>query len=149
VLVSGISLVVYIVGALLLYRRLETFGLALAVAIASSANFLLLVVFLRRRVGSLGLSELVLPSLRNALAAGLCGGAAWGTAKLGVWHLGGAAARNYGVLALAVAAGGATYVVVSYLLGSAELRQLAAALARRRRPASKPQDEPPGADDAQ
>ncbi len=137
VVVSAISLVVYVAGALLLYRRLETFGLALAVAIASTANLLLLVAFLRRRLGALGLSELWWPALRGAFAAAVCGAAAWGTAKLGVWAHGGAALRNYVVLALAVVAGALAYAAVSYLLGAPELRQLAAALARRRKTSAR------------
>ncbi|MCK5800440.1 MAG: murein biosynthesis integral membrane protein MurJ [Deltaproteobacteria bacterium] len=132
VFASALSLSVYIVSALALYERYATFGLALAVALGSSANFAFLLVFLRRRLGPLGLSRIMGSLVRSAFGAVLAGGAAVGAARLGVWHLGGAAARNYAVLALAVLAGSGTYVLSGLLLGSPEIRELRAALRRRR-----------------
>jgi putative peptidoglycan lipid II flippase len=128
---AAVSLVVYVVAAALMYRRLETLGLALAVACSSVVNFGWLVAVLRRRLGRLGLRAISTSTVRAGLAAGACGVVARLVATLGVWELGGAAARNYAVLLAAVAAGVATYALVAWVLRTPELPELVAAFRRR------------------
>lgn len=132
VITSAVALVVFVLGALALYRPLGTLGLALAVALASSANFMLLVTLLRRRIGPLGLREILASSWRAAVASVACGLAAWGTSLMGRWEEGGRALINYPALLLAVAAGGVAYVIACRLLGSPELGELWQAMGRRR-----------------
>jgi len=132
VVVSAVSLAVYIVAALSLYQRLATLGLALSVAAASTVNFGLLVVLLRRRLGSLGLIRIGGSVGRALLGSLLCGASAFGVARFGRWELGGGEALNYVVLVAAVGAGAAAYLATSVLLRSQEVREVAAALRRRR-----------------
>ena len=129
---AGVSLVVSVLVAALLYQRLETLGLALAVACSSTVNFALLVTLLRVRLGRLGLRAVVASGLRSAVAATVCGGAAWLVARSGVWELGGSAPGNYGVLAAAVLAGGIAFALVARALRAPELTELMDAFRRRR-----------------
>lgn len=139
VIVSALSLLVYIGAALLLQERLQTLGLALAVAISSTVNFVLLAVLLRRRVGLLGFRALAGSVTRAALGAAVCGLAAWGMARLGHWP-DGATLLNTLILAAAVVAGSAAFVLVCVVLGSPEITELKTALRRRRaRGKSSPQ----------
>ena len=130
---AAVSLVVYVAAAALMYRRLETLGLALAVACSSVVNFGWLVAVLRNRLGRLGLRAVSASAIRAGLAAGACAVVARLVATVGAWELGGAAARNYGVLLAAVGAGLATYLVVAWVLRTPELPELVAAFRRRDR----------------
>lgn len=140
--VAAVSLLVYVVVALALYRRFETFGLALAVATSSIVNFGLLLVSLRLRLGRLGLRRIASSGLRAALAAGACAVVARSVALAGQWERGGALPSNYGVLLLAVMAGTGVYVVSAWVLRAPELAELIGAFRRKRK-------EPPDDNDDQ
>jgi putative peptidoglycan lipid II flippase len=123
---------VNVAASLLLMRPLGAPGLALATAIASAANFLLLVVRLRRRLGRMGGRDL----LRGAATAGLAclPVGAWGLLAprlLDVPALDGTLAR---VLGLGVQVGGAglLYLGAAALLRAEELGWTREILARRR-----------------
>ncbi|MBW2732821.1 MAG: murein biosynthesis integral membrane protein MurJ [Deltaproteobacteria bacterium] len=133
VAISAVALVVFVLAALVLKGPLGTLGLALAVALASSVNFVLMVTFLRRRIGPLGLHEILNSTWRAALASVACGLVAWQVAGLGRWEEGGGALINYVMLVMAVAAGGLAYVIACRLLGSPELGELLGAMRRRGR----------------
>ncbi len=62
------SVGVNIAASVILMRCLGTAGLALATAVASAGNFLLLFTRLRRRIGPLGLGRLIFPAAKVALA---------------------------------------------------------------------------------
>jgi putative peptidoglycan lipid II flippase len=129
--VAAVSLLVYAAAALGLYRY-GTVGLALAVSCSSAANFILLVLLLRRRVGLLGLRSVVASALRSGVASVVCGAAAWGVVRYwGDWWAGGAAATNYAALICAVVAGVAAFLVMAKLLGIPELKELLDAFRRR------------------
>lgn len=70
------SVGVNIAASVILMRYLGTAGLALATAVASAGNFLLLFTRLRCRIGPLGLGRLILPAAKVALAC--LPMAAWG-----------------------------------------------------------------------
>jgi len=125
--VAATSLVVYVIAALLMYRRMGTFGLALAVAISSVVNFGLLALLLRLRLGRLGLRRITGSGVRAVVAATACGGVAYLVAMLGRWEGGGALVRNYVVLLAAVVTGIGAYVVIARLLGTPELAELVGA----------------------
>ncbi len=130
--VAVVSLVVYTVAALLLYKPLATFGLGLAVACSSVANFLTLLWLLRRRLGPLGLRHVLSSVIRSAAAAAGCAGAAWYMASFGQWNLGGSSPRNYTVLLGAVAAGSVVYFVLCKIMRVPELDALVGAFRRKR-----------------
>jgi putative peptidoglycan lipid II flippase len=130
VVASTIALVVYIIAAWSLYRDYHTFGLAIAVAISSAVNFIVLLAILRARYGKLGMSDVALSSTRSLIGSLGAGFAAWFVAKLGDWQAG-VTVANLAVLFGAVAAGGVAYVAVAALLRSAELRELWGAVRRK------------------
>ena len=130
--VAAVSLTVYAVVALLLYRPLATFGLGLAVACSSVANFGTLLWLLRRRLGPLGLGEVLSSVIRSAAASAGCAAGAWFVAGYGVWAEGGNAPRNYAVLMAAVLVGVAVYASLCKVLRVPELGELLGAFSRRR-----------------
>jgi putative peptidoglycan lipid II flippase len=131
--VALLTVVVYGGLALLLYRRLGTLGLALAVSASTTTNFLVLLYLLRRRLGRMQLRSLGVAVIKSLTAAVVAGAAAWGTALLGRWERGGCS-TNYGVLLLAVLVGISAYVAVCWLLRCPELGELWRAFRRRRPP---------------
>ena len=132
VVASAVGLAVYALAAWLSYRPLGTLGLALSVALSSTANFAFLLVALRRKLGPLGLAALLRSVGKSSFAAGLAGVAAWGAAGWGDFSVGGALVRNYLALGGAVLAGIAVYLGAARIVGSAELEAFSAAFARRR-----------------
>lgn len=68
---GAIAVASNIVFSLLLMRPLQATGLAVATSLASMVNFSLLVVFLRKRLGSLG-GGVLARSLQKTALAGLC-----------------------------------------------------------------------------
>jgi putative peptidoglycan lipid II flippase len=144
--VAFLTVVVYGGLAALLYRRLGTLGLALAVSASSVTNFLVLLYLLHRRLGRMQLRSLGVSVLKSVAAAVAAGGAAWGSSQLGRWGRG-ACSANYGVLLLAVVAGVAVYIAVCWLLRCPELGELARAFRRRRRPPADDGTAPRGKDD--
>jgi putative peptidoglycan lipid II flippase len=134
---SIVNLVSYVALCLVLMGPMLHAGISLAVSLAAGLQLVVLLAVLRTRTRALGLSSLGLACLvpclvRCSVASCACGAAAWATARLGRWELGGNDARNIGVLALALCAGAAAYAVVSFLLRSDEARELLDALRRRR-----------------
>lgn len=130
--IAAASLGAYVAAALLLRDSLGTVGLALAVAISSTVNFVGLLLALRRRIGSLGLRTLIRSTARDAVLGGVAVGLAALVASLGRWSQGGRDPYNYVVLLAAVLTGVAAYLLVTALTRADELRQLAGALRRNR-----------------
>jgi putative peptidoglycan lipid II flippase len=71
--------------SLLLMQHFGAAGLALATAVASATNFLLLLRYLRRRIGPMGMRRLALPSAKVCLAC--LPMAAWGILWPKVWDV--------------------------------------------------------------
>ncbi|MFH1873836.1 MAG: murein biosynthesis integral membrane protein MurJ [Pseudomonadota bacterium] len=74
VIIATVALVVNAVMALLLMQTMLYRGLALAMALASSINFALLIIFLRRKIGRLGARKIIASVGRSILASSLMGG---------------------------------------------------------------------------
>jgi putative peptidoglycan lipid II flippase len=131
--VSAVCLLVYLGAAFAMYRPWGTFGLALAICLSSTANFLILLWLLHRRLGDLQLKGVAISAAKSVAASVACGLGAWQVAALVDWSEGGRSAANYGYLLMAVATGVVLFVLVSALLRNAELRSLLEAFGRRRR----------------
>ena len=111
-------------------------GIALATAIVTSFNAGVLMVLLRRRVGSLHGREVLRSTTLTAVATIYCTVAAFG-----VWYpmdklLGRSIAGQIVSLGLGLAAGGFAYLVAARSLRLAEVDILASLLHRRRDPAA-------------
>jgi putative peptidoglycan lipid II flippase len=76
---------VNIVASLILMRPLGAAGLALATAVSSASNSLLLFTGLRRRIGLLGMRRLLIPAAKVALAC--LPVAAWGVLAQHWWNI--------------------------------------------------------------
>lgn len=78
VVVAAIAVVVNAVAALLLMRPLLHEGLALALVISSVANFAILLVWFRHKVGPIGGRKLFTSIAKSCVASAVMGGVLWG-----------------------------------------------------------------------
>ncbi len=133
VIVSGIDLIAFIALAVGLRGPLGHVGVSVAVAGSSAVQMVLLLVFLRRRVGSLRGRELF-GSVARTTGAALAGGVAgWAVARLlePAAGAGGLARALPGVLGGVVFV--AIFLLAAYGAGAPELDVLAQAVRRRTR----------------
>jgi putative peptidoglycan lipid II flippase len=133
VLCSAVNLASFFGLCVALMGSLGHSAIALANSFASMAQLLLLLLLLARRLGALGLREVLAAGARFALASLVMALVVSDLASLGDWSRGGNDPRNLALYALTAAFGLAVYAAASYVLGSPELQQIASAL--RRRPA--------------
>ncbi|HVN00343.1 MAG TPA: murein biosynthesis integral membrane protein MurJ [Caulobacteraceae bacterium] len=105
-------------------------GLALAVSCVALVNFGQLCAALSRQVDFGGLGDWMSFLLRVGLAAGLCGGAAWGLYHLADTHLHGFVLRALALLA-AIGAAAAIYAAAAWALQVRETTEFIAAISRR------------------
>jgi putative peptidoglycan lipid II flippase len=136
VLTGALAVGINIAASLALMGWLGAAGLALATAVASCGNCMLLCLRLRRRIGPLGLRLLARRIARVALAGLPL--AAWGILAQHRWDVlavSGFAAKA-ALLGGHLAAGSGIFLGAAALLRYEELAWLRAALARRRRPAA-------------
>ncbi|NMC70277.1 MAG: murein biosynthesis integral membrane protein MurJ [Myxococcales bacterium] len=129
---SALSLVLYIGLCLALMGPWKHVGIAAAIAAAPTAQFLAQVVFLRRKIGALGLRAAFDQLWRHLASAGVMVAACLPVASLGRWSEGGTL-RNTLVLAAALLAGGATYAAAAWVFGARDARALLDGLRRRLR----------------
>jgi putative peptidoglycan lipid II flippase len=131
VLASGLNLFVFVLLSLGLMKPMQHAGLAVATTAAAIAQLIALIWLLRLRTGRLGLSELQSSVLRILVASAGMGAVVWAGASLGDWAQGGNDVGNLVVFVVTAAAGIFTYLVIAAALGSAEIKDLKAALQRR------------------
>jgi putative peptidoglycan lipid II flippase len=133
VLMTLVFIVTNVVAAVLLMKPFAHVGLCMALSIAAAVQALGLVIVLRQRLGSLGLTKTVLSWIKSLLATIPMAAAVHGASWLGRWEDGGNSIRNLGILGLAVVVGVVVYGLAAYLLRIDEFKELLGALARRRR----------------
>ena len=133
VLCAGINLVIFVATSMLAMKQLDHVAIALGSAVATMAQLAALLWMLRRRLrGQLQLGE-VLTSAARSLAAGLVMGATvYALAGQGNWSAGGNDPRNLLVFTACAIVGVVVYAAAAYMLGSREVKELAASLRRRR-----------------
>jgi putative peptidoglycan lipid II flippase len=118
-----------IAASLLLMGPLRVGGLALALSLAQALNFVLLLVWLERRVGAFDLAGWAIPAAKAAAAAALMGAAlrlAWPLLRVD----GAAFAVRAAALAGAILAGIVIYVLLLRLVSPADLKSVAGHLRR-------------------
>jgi putative peptidoglycan lipid II flippase len=125
VIVSALDLTAFIGLALALRGPMGQAGISAAVAGSSAVQMLLLVVFLRRKLGGLEAADIGVSLARTALASCIAGVTAYSVARLcGVSsHVipGIAAVGSFGVM----------FLVVAWAVRSSELEEITSALRRR------------------
>ena len=118
---AAISIIANIVFSILLMRPLTHGGLALAVSLASIVNLILLTKALNTRVGHIDWRSIRSSTCRTVACSGLAGGVVWGLAKAVITSGNPSLYALSASLALCIAAGFITYVLISFLIGSPEL----------------------------
>jgi putative peptidoglycan lipid II flippase len=129
---SALSLVLYIGLCLALMGRFQHVGIAAAISAAPTAQFLAQVVFLRRKIGALGLRDAVDQFVRHVAAGWIMAAACLAAASPGRWE-DGATLRNALVLGAALVAGGAAYFLGAWVFGVRDARALLDGLRRKLR----------------
>jgi putative peptidoglycan lipid II flippase len=127
-----LSVVVNIFASVVLMGSLGAAGLALATAVASASNFLLLFTRLRRRIGPLGLGRLIRPVVKVTLACLPMG--AWGLVSQVWWDaltVSGTAAKA-AILCGNIGVAAAVFVTAAAILRCEEFGWALALLRRRR-----------------
>ena len=96
-------------------------GLALATSLAAGLNFALLVIFLRRKLGKIGASNIARSFFKSLGASLLMGAVVLAICYGGPWHKTGVSAEKIWLLVGAILAGIVVYVGACYLFGSQEI----------------------------
>jgi putative peptidoglycan lipid II flippase len=139
VICSALNLVCFLGLSVACMHSLGHAAIALANSAASVAQLALLLFLLRRRLGALGLRDVLAGGARFTLASAAMAFVASDIAALGNWRTGGNDPRNLLVFAGATVFGIAVYAAVSYVLGTRELRDIARALSSRVAPKARPE----------
>jgi putative peptidoglycan lipid II flippase len=105
-------------------KPLKHSGLALANAIASSVNFTLLFIMLRKKLGRIEGKKIVMSFIKISLASAVTGLMSWFIIRGDMWTQGGRTLEKAGILTLVIAVFLAVYVLIMHLLGSEELKYL-------------------------
>lgn len=133
VIASGLNLVTFVAGSVVLMGPMQHAGLALATTLAAIVQLLALLWLLRRKSGPIGLSEVFRSTLRISIASALMGVVVGALSRFGDWQLGGNDPRNLGLYLGTVIAGALVYLLVTAVLRAPELDDLKSAVARRLR----------------
>jgi putative peptidoglycan lipid II flippase len=131
VVASAFNLVTFVALGLSLMGPMQHAGLAAATTAAAIAQLFALLWLLRRRTGSLGMTEINGSLARILVASSIMGAVVSTMAGLGRWELGGNDPFNLAVFIATAVAGLAVYLSVATLLRSPELADLRSAVRRR------------------
>jgi putative peptidoglycan lipid II flippase len=129
--IAFVAFLVNVTASLSLMGPLRHGGLALAVSIASSVNFLALCFVLRRKIGPFLEADFVVSVARCFLSSLIMGAAIAGVLILAGWDTAAPAAERILVLSGAIITGGVVFTLSAYLLKSPEVIFLRDRLRRR------------------
>jgi putative peptidoglycan lipid II flippase len=111
--IAMVAMILHIILCILLMRTMGIGGLALATAAASYFNFILLTVYLKKRIGKLGLKQILFSSLKALLASVITGITAWNVCRI---------SENLFIsVPVSIFSGLIVFAAVSYALKSEEL----------------------------
>ena len=116
-LCSGVAIIVNIILSLWLSGIMGIGGLTLATSISGIFTAILLLIFLRHKIGALGFSKTAIDILKMAVCAIPCGLAAWGIGYLLAEHH---AIIRFGVSTIA---GGGVYIIAAFLAKEMVLKE--------------------------
>jgi putative peptidoglycan lipid II flippase len=129
---SALNLAVFVVVSLALQQSMGHVAIAAGTSAGSVAQLAALLLWLPRRVGSWGLSEVAGSALRAAAASAVMGAVIYDVARFGRWVDDAASLRNVAVYAFTVVFGVAVYAGACFVFRVRELEELTRALRRRR-----------------
>ena len=123
---ATISIIANIVLGIVLMKPMAHAGLALATSLASVLNLMLLVVALRKRLGSLGWRSIVRSGLKTLGSAALMGSAVWAAAQVVIPANGASFIELLGGVLVCVFGGLAVFGACSYGFKSPEFASMLA-----------------------
>lgn len=115
------SMVFNIIFSLLLMNPLQHNGLALANALASICNFILLFYFLRLKLGRIGTKKIIVSFLKILFASVIMGLAGWFTLQGELWRTDGSFLIKSFYLSITIIISITIYLLISYVLKSEEM----------------------------
>lgn len=122
--VAIVALITNIILSLVLMKPLKHSGLALAHAVASSVNFIILFLMLRKKLERIEGRKIVMSFLKISLASVVTGLTSWLLVRGELWMQGGRLAEKTGIITGVIALYLAAYILIMYLLKSEELNYL-------------------------
>lgn len=126
-----VTVMTNIILSLILMRPLKHSGLALANALASTVNFLLLFYFLRKKLERLGARRIIKSFLKISFASVAMGAAGWFLLHGEIWKESGRSMEKAGYLSGVIMLCAALYFFVSYLLKSEEMEYIVGLVRRK------------------
>lgn len=119
-----VSLIINIILSYLLLKPMKHSGLALAYAVASTANFSLLFIMLRGKLGRIDAKNITLSFLKISIASLIMGFIARFIIRGDMWMESGKTIHKAGILGVVIALCFALYLLIMYLLRGEELKQI-------------------------
>ena len=119
-----VTVMTNIILSLALMGPLKHSGLALANALASTVNFLLLFYFLRKKLERLGARRIIKSFLKISLASIVMGASGWFLLHGELWKESGRSMEKAGYLSGVIMLCSALYFFISYLLKSEEMEYI-------------------------
>ena len=126
-----VTVMTNIILSLALMGPLKHSGLALANALASTVNFLLLFYFLRKKLERLGARRIIKSFLKISLASIVMGIAGWFLLHGELWKESGRSMEKAGYLSGVIMLCSALYFFISYLLKSEEMEYIVGLVRRK------------------
>jgi len=121
---ASVSLAVNLVLNLILMWPLKIGGLALATSIAATVNFLMLYIFLNRKIGDIGTREVVSSAIRICAATGVMAFFTFFASRAFLGSGGEAGGALFGLLLLTIGISGVVYFIAAYIAGVEGIRRL-------------------------
>jgi putative peptidoglycan lipid II flippase len=119
------AMILHVILCILLMRPMGVGGLALATAASSYFNLFLLAVYLKKRIGRLGLKKILFSSSKSLFASIITGITAWSVCRI---------SENLFIsVPISIISGLAAFVAVSYILKSEELNSFMQFLSRKQK----------------
>lgn len=126
------SMILNIILSLLLMNPLEHNGLALANALASMSNFILLFYFLSNKLGGIGTARIIKSSLKILIASSIMGAAGWFMLQGELWMTDGGGLIKSFYLSITIIICVGIYMLLSYLFKSDEMNYIIEKLIKRK-----------------
>lgn len=131
VIISFFVMIVYIFSSLFLMNPLRVAGIALALTISQVFNFIVLFIYLERKIGKIEKKEFIQSGLKSACSAAVMGIVLWAFLKL--WEFPRLVLlKQIEILFLAILLGLASYVLLSLLINPKDLISIGNAFSKRK-----------------
>ncbi|MBI5058061.1 MAG: murein biosynthesis integral membrane protein MurJ [Nitrospirae bacterium] len=122
--IAAIAMLTNVVLSLLLLKPMKHNGLALANAIASSVNFIILFIMLRKKLGRIDGKKIAASFVKVVTASAVTGLMSWSIVRGDMWMQGGRTIQKAGILTGVIVLFVLVYLAIMHFLGSDEMKYL-------------------------